>query len=283
MADVFDSADDMRDFAANFFESFFFGGGFPGFKGGGGGGGKPKRARDSKAADGDKKGSNANSDEDTDDDDYTDDDYDEDYYDDDYSDDDYADLHDFFSQPPPGWRGPPGFRAPKGGGSAGGWFGNATGKGSHPGNQFDEYQRARRQREGGSSVDDDELFERLERMRKEAARYAAELAKKEDEARRAKQPLEKLQRPTLVSRTDTSITLNLYRSKNTNQTLPKDRCWELSLTKERERNYSVFTSVKGKTVVTVSDLTPGTRYCFKARVGRVESGESSGVSEWGPY
>ena len=39
MADVFDSADDMRDFAANFFESFFFGGGFPGFKGGGGGGG----------------------------------------------------------------------------------------------------------------------------------------------------------------------------------------------------------------------------------------------------
>ena len=105
-------------------------------------------------------------------------------------------------------------------------------------------------------MDDDELFERLERMRKEAARYAAELAKKEDEARRAKQPLEKLQRPTLVSRTDTSITLNLYRSKNTNQTLPKDRCWELSLTKERERNYSVFTSVKGKTVVTVSDLTP---------------------------
>jgi hypothetical protein len=285
MADVFDSADDMRDFAANFFESFFFGGGFPGFKGGGGGGGggKPKRARDSKAGgDGDKKGSNANSDEDTDDDDYTDDDYDEDYYDDDYSDDDYADLHDFFSQPPPGWRGPPGFRAPKGG-SAGGWFGNATGKGSHSGNQFDEYQRARRQREGGSSVDDDELFERLERMRKEAARYAAELAKKEDEARRAKQPLEKLQRPTLVSRTDTSITLNLYRSKNTNQTLPKDRCWELSLTKERERNYSVFTSVKGKTVVTVSDLTPGTRYCFKARVGRVESGESAGVSEWGPY
>ena len=132
-------------------------------------------------------------------------------------------------------------------------------------------------------MDDDELFERLERMRKEAARYAAELAKKEDEARRAKQPLEKLQRPTLVSRTDTSITLNLYRSKNTNQTLPKDRCWELSLTKERERNYSVFTSVKGKTVVTVSDLTPGTRYCFKARVGRVESGESAGVSEWGPY
>ena len=47
-------------------------------------------------------------------------------------------------------------------------------------------------------MDDDELFERLERMRKEAARYAAELAKKEDEARRAKQPLEKLQRPTLV-------------------------------------------------------------------------------------
>jgi collagen type III alpha len=83
-------------------------------------------------AEGDKKGSNANSDEDTDDDDYTDDDYDEDYYDDDYSDDDYADLHDFFSQPPPGWRGPPGFRAPKGG-SAGGWFGNATGKGSHSG------------------------------------------------------------------------------------------------------------------------------------------------------
>ena len=274
MADVFDSADDMRDFAANFFESFFFGGGFPGFKGGGGGGGgggKPKRGRDSKAGEGDKKGS-GETDEDSDDEDYSDDDYDEDYYDDDYSDDDYADLHDFFSQPPPGWRGPPGFRSPKGG-SSGGWFGNASGKGSHPGNQFDEYQRARRQREGGSSVDDDELFERLERMRKEAARYAAELAKKEDEARRAKQPLEKLQRPTLVSRTDTSITLNLYRSKNTNQTLPKDRCWELSLTKERERNYSVFTSVKGKTVVTVSDLTPGTRYCFKARVGRVESGE----------
>ena len=118
-------------------------------------------------------------------------------------------------------------------------------------------------------------------MRKEAARYAAELARKDDEARRAKQPLEKLQRPTLVSRTDTSITLNLHRSKNTNQTLPKDRCWELSLTKERERDYSVFTSVKGKTVVTVSDLIPGTRYCFKARVGRVEP--DGDVSEWGPY
>ena len=107
-------------------------------------------------------------------------------------------------------------------------------------------------------------------MRKEAARYAAELARKDDEARRAKQPLEKLQRPTLVSRTETSITLNLHRSKNTNQTLPKDRCWELSLTKDRERDYSAFTSVKGKTVVTVSDLIPGTRYCFKARLGRVE-------------
>ena len=130
---------------------------------------------------------------------------------------------------------------------------------------------------------DDQLFEHLEQMRKEAARYAAELAKQENEARRANEPLEKLQRPTLVSRTDDSITLNLYRTKSTTQTLPQDRCWELSLKKEKEHNYTVFTSVKGKTVITVDDLLPGTKYCFKARVGRVESGESSGVSEWGPY
>jgi hypothetical protein len=119
-------------------------------------------------------------------------------------------------------------------------------------------------------------------MRKEAARYAADLARQEDEARRAKQPLEKLQRPTLVSRTDSSITLNLYRNKSTTQTLPSDRCWELSLKKEREHSYAVFTSVKGKTIVTVSDLVPGTRYCFKARVGRVE-GSNQEVTEWGPY
>ena len=75
--------------------------------------------------------------------------------------------------------------------------------------------------------------------RAEAARYAAELAKQEDEARRAKQPLEKLQRPTLVSRTDGSITLNLYRNKSMTQTLPSDRCWELSLKKEREHSYAV--------------------------------------------
>ena len=267
VADIFESADDMRDFAASFFESFFFGGGFRGgqtftFP-------RPDNRRDSKG--GKKGGASKRDDDDDESDEYSDDDYyyDDDDYDDDYSDDDYADLHDFFSQPPPGWQPPPGFRSGRGsGGGRGGWFGEKPPRRSSRG-------------EGSSSVDDDELFERLERMRKEAARYAAELARKDDEARRAKQPLEKLQRPTLVSRTDTSITLNLHRSKNTNQTLPKDRCWELSLTKERERDYSVFTSVKGKTVVTVSDLIPGTRYCFKARVGRVEP--DGDVSEWGPY
>ena len=118
-------------------------------------------------------------------------------------------------------------------------------------------------------------------MRTEAARYAADAAKREEEAKRAKAPLEKLQRPTLVSRTDTSVTLNLYRGKN-QSTLPSDRRWELSLKKERERDYAVFTSVKGKTVVTVSDLDPGTRYCFKARVGRVGS-DGDEVTEWGPH
>ena len=40
--------------------------------------------------------------------------------------------------------------------------------------------------------------------------------------------------------------------------------------------------MKGQTVITVSDLLSGTKYCFKARVGRVD--ESSGdVTEWGPY
>ena len=271
VADIFESADDMRDFAASFFESFFFGGGFRGgqtFTFAEGRFPRPDNRRDAK---GGKKGGGSKRDDDDDEsDEYSDDDdYDDDYYDDDYSDDDYADLHDFFSQPPPGWQPPPGFKPPgRGGGGRGGWFGEKPPRRSSRG-------------EGSGSVDDDELFERLERMRKEAARYAAELARKDDEARRAKQPLEKLQRPTLVSRTDTSITLNLHRSKNTNQTLPKDRCWELSLTKERERDYSVFTSVKGKTVVTVSDLIPGTRYCFKARVGRVEP--DGDVSEWGPY
>jgi len=278
VADIFESADDMRDFAASFFESFFFGGGFRGgqaFTFAEGRFPRPDKRRDSKG--GKKGGATGKPDDDFNDDDdesdeYSDDeDYDDDYYDDDYSDDDYADLHDFFSQPPPGWQPPPGFRPGRGPiGGRGGWFASEK-----------PPRRSSRGEASSNSVDDDELFERLERMRKEAARYAAELARKDDEARRAKQPLEKLQRPTLVSRTETSITLNLHRSKNTNQTLPKDRCWELSLTKDRERDYSVFTSVKGKTVVTVSDLIPGTRYCFKARVGRVEP--DGDVSEWGPY
>ena len=109
VADIFESADDMRDFAASFFESFFFGGGFRGgqtftFP-------RPDNRRDSK---GGKKGEASKRDDDDDEsDEYSDDDYyyDDDDYDDDYSDDDYADLHDFFSQPPPGWQPPPGFRS----------------------------------------------------------------------------------------------------------------------------------------------------------------------------
>ena len=129
---------------------------------------------------------------------------------------------------------------------------------------------------------DDQLFEHLEHMRKEAARYATELAKQENEARRANEPLEKLQRPTLVSRTDNSITLNLSRTKSTSQTLPQDRCWELSMKKEKDHSFSVHSSLTGKAVITVDDLLPGTKYCFKSRVGRIE--ESSGkVTEWGPH
>ena len=253
--EIFDSPEDMRDFAATFFESFFGGGfawshsgsrGGPG-RPGGPAGGRPSTFHPFSRPDG-----------------Y--DSYDSEYTDED--DDAFGDLRDFFTRgPPPGW-------AQRGGGG-GGWFG---GGGSHN-------DRARRQGHGhghGHGRSDDELFEHLEQMRKEAARYAASTAEKRDAERRARQPLEKLQRPTLVSRTDESITLNLYRSKNTTQTLPSDRCWELSLKKERgEREFTVFTSVKGKTLVTVSDLIPGTRYCFKARVGRVE--KDGKVSEWGPH
>ena len=118
--------------------------------------------------------------------------------------------------------------------------------------------------------DDDQLFEHLEKMRKEAAKYAAEIAKKENERRRASAPLEKLQRPTLVSRSDNTITLNVYRHKS-GGTLPPDRCWELSLKRHGDRDYTVYAAVRGNPVVTVSDLVPGTRYSFKARVGRVSS------------
>lgn len=118
--------------------------------------------------------------------------------------------------------------------------------------------------------DDDQLFEHLEKMRKEAAKYAAEIAKKENERRRASAPLEKLQRPTLVSRSDNTITLNVYRHKS-GGTLPPDRCWELSLKKQGDREFTVYAAVRGNPVVTVSDLVPGTRYSFKARVGRVSS------------
>ena len=107
-------------------------------------------------------------------------------------------------------------------------------------------------------------------MRKEAAKYAAEIAKKENERRRASAPLEKLQRPTLVSRSDNTITLNVYRHKS-GGTLPPDRCWELSLKRHGDRDYTVYAAVRGNPVVTVSDLVPGTRYSFKARVGRVSS------------
>ncbi|OUS48003.1 hypothetical protein BE221DRAFT_60246, partial [Ostreococcus tauri] len=135
---------------------------------------------------------------------------------------------------------------------------------------------------GRPSMTDDQLFEHLEQMRKEAARYAAELAKQENEARRANEPLEKLQRPTMVSRTDDSMTLNLSRAKSTTQNLPQDRCWELSMKKEKDQSYTVYDTVKGTCVVTVTNLLPGTKYAYKARVGRVD--ESTGeVTEWGPY
>lgn len=250
--EIFDSPEDMRDFAATFFESFF-GGGFAswshsGSRGGPGGPGGdrsyPFHPFFTPHGDGEY------------------DSYDSEYTDED-EDDAFGDLRDFFT------RGPPPGGAERGGG---GWFGGGGGS-----------QNDRTRRQGnGQGRSDDELFEHLEQMRKEAARYAASTAEKRDAERRARQPLEKLQRPTLVSRTDESITLNLYRSKNKTQTLPSDRCWELSLKKERgEREFTVFTSVKGKTLVTVSDLVPGTRYCFKARVGRVE--KDGKVSEWGPH
>ena len=285
--EIFESPEDMRDFAASFFESFFFGGsgGFAGFRpppGGFDAGGPPPPPGEYYSDD---------------DGSYTDEDYDE----------DYADLaRQMFSTMSPetyartGWKsvvdggGVPGLRGYKGpggdggsrsgakggGGSGlrGGWFGASGGN--------DERRRDGSPPRAGAGAgarhrSDDELFDHLERMRTEAARYAADAAKREEEAKRAKAPLEKLQRPTLVSRTDTSVTLNLYRGKN-QSTLPSDRRWELSLKKERERDYAVFTSVKGKTVVTVSDLDPGTRYCFKARVGRVGS-DGDEVTEWGPH
>ena len=254
--DRFENAADMRDFAASFFESFFFGGG-------GLGGGRGMFGRrggrdaydDTSSQEYDSEDDSLHSlDDDDDDDDYTDDDYTDD-------DEEYTDLHNFFgSEPPPGW-GPRDM--------PGKWFGRPSN--SQGGSSA-----------GRTSMTDDQLFEHLEQMRKEAARYAAELAKQENEARRANEPLEKLQRPTMVSRTDDTITLNLSRAKSTTQNLPQDRCWELSMKKEKEQNYSVYDTVKGTCVVTVSDLLPGTKYSFKARVGRVD--ESTGeVTEWGPF
>ena len=267
LGDRFESAEDMRDFAASFFESFFFGGGF----GRNGGPNAPPGAFGQHLDDDDVSSGEYDDDESESDslpslDDYDDEDEDDM---DDYSDDDdeYTDLQNFFGHEPlpSSWGGNRGSR-----GMPGKWFGR-------PGDSQSSGSGG-----GRPSMTDDQLFEHLEQMRKEAARYAAELAKQENEARRAAEPLEKLQRPTLVTRTDSSITLNLYRTKSTTQTLPQDRCWELSLKKDKEQNYSVFTSVKGKTIITVSDLLPGTKYCFKARVGRVD--ESSGeVTEWGPH
>lgn len=253
LRDKFESAADMRDFAASFFESFFFGG--AGFDGGRG---SPfsRRGRyddgDASSRDYDDEDSLSSLDDYDDDDDYTDDD------------EEYTDLHNFFgNEPPPGWGGRGGFGSK--------WFG-----------RLKNSQREGRGERGGPSMTDDQLFEHLEHMRKEAARYATELAKQENEARRANEPLEKLQRPTLVSRTDNSITLNLSRTKSTSQTLPQDRCWELSMKKEKDHSFSVHSSLTGKAVITVDDLLPGTKYCFKSRVGRIE--ESSGkVTEWGPH
>jgi len=154
MQDNFASAADMRDFAASFFESFFFGGGsFAGGRGGGGGRRGEYDDASSRDYDDDSEGDSLPSLDDYDDDDYTDD-------------EEYTDLHNFFgSDPPPGWasRGAPGK-----------WFGrpgSSQGSGGRP------------------SMTDDQLFEHLEQMRKEAARYAAELAKQENEARRANEPL----------------------------------------------------------------------------------------------
>jgi len=260
LRDKFESAADMRDFAASFFESFFFGG--AGFDGG-------RRSRFSSRGDYDDGDASSRDYDDEDDGDSLSslDDYDDD--DDDYTDDDeeYTDLHEFFgNDPPPGWSGRSGFGSK--------WFGRL--------NNSQREGRGERGERGGPSMTDDQLFEHLEQMRKEAARYAAELAKQENEARRANEPLEKLQRPTLVSRSDNSITLNLSRTKSTSQTLPQDRCWELSMKKEKDQSFSVHSSVTGKAVITVDDLVPGTKYCFKSRVGRVD--ESSGkVTEWGPH
>ena len=60
----------------------------------------------------------------------------------------------------------------------GGWFGGGGGS-----------QNDRTRRQGnGQGRSDDELFEHLEQMRKEAARYAASTAEKRDAERRARQP-----------------------------------------------------------------------------------------------
>ena len=245
--DRFETAADMRDFAASFFESFFFGGGGMGGQGMFGRRGSRDYDDASSRDDYDSEDDSLASLEDYDDEDYSDD-------------EEYTDLHNFFESEASGW-------APRD--MPGKWFGRPR----------DSQGTTSK---GRPSMTDDQLFEHLEQMRKEAARYAAELAKQENEARRANEPLEKLQRPTMVSRTDDSMTLNLSRAKSTTQNLPQDRCWELSMKKEKDQSYTVYDTVKGTCVVTVTNLLPGTKYAYKARVGRVD--ESTGeVTEWGPY
>lgn len=93
-------------------------------------------------------------------------------------------------------------------------------------------------------------------------------------------------RPTLVTKTPRSITLNLARGKAISQTIPEDCTLEVWMRQDgpghTEWSQSDASRV-GKTMVLVSGLAPGTSYHFRSRAGRVAGNWAGAPMRWSAF
>eukprot|EP00854_Cymbomonas_tetramitiformis_P002468 gene2468-3205_t len=129
-----------------------------------------------------------------------------------------------------------------------------------------------REQERLKVTDDEEVLEALRRTVQEKDAQAKE--------REAAAWERQLPRPIMVAKTETSITLNLTRGNTASQKLPSDCMWEICVKKDGG-DWWVFSSAKGRTIVTVTGLEPGNKYHFRSRAGRLVEGV--GVPRWSNY
>eukprot|EP00884_Botryococcus_braunii_P012348 jgi/Botrbrau1/21113/Bobra.0061s0008.1 len=150
----------------------------------------------------------------------------------------------------------------------------------------EEAARRRAERQQQQAEKNREDMQEKRRVRREAKAEAQKEREAKDEqevleeARRAAIAFaeRQLARPTMVSRTDTSITISLSRSFPEGNQLPEGVVLELSA---RPGNSGTWQGVRCVAVTnTLGDLLPGTKYIIRARSGYVSNPE---VETWGPW